>query len=404
MYDYAIIGGGIVGLSTAMTLGQRYPQAKILVIEKENRWAYHQTGNNSGVIHSGVYYRPGSLKAQFCREGCRSMVIFCKQHGIPHEVCGKVIVATTPEELPLLENLYQRGLQNGIPVTRMAAEAVQEIEPHVRCLAAIRVESTGIVDYKQVCQAYANLAASQGAALRLQTRLEKIVAISEGYCLETNRGSFLTRFVINCAGLHSDRVARLGQVNPQARIVPFRGEYYELTPEKRHLVKGLIYPVPNPAFPFLGVHFTRMIDGSVHAGPNAVLSFKREGYRKTDVSLRDLLEVVTYPGFWKLAAKHADQGMQEMIRSFSKAAFVRSLQQLIPEVQADDLVPTHAGVRAQALMDDGSLVDDFLLIQDHHALHVCNAPSPAATASLEIGRAITERVPAPARVSVALPT
>jgi L-2-hydroxyglutarate oxidase len=393
MYDFAIIGGGIVGLSTALALGQRYREANILVLEKESSWAYHQTGNNSGVIHSGIYYKPGSFKAKFCREGNRSMVAFCQEHDIDYEICGKVIVATEPEELPLLDNLYQRGLENQIEIARISGEEVREIEPHVRCLAGIRVYSTGIVDYKQVCQKYVELIAAQGGQLRLNTKVKKIVESDRASVLETNQGNFTTRFVINCAGLHSDHVAHLGHVDPQAKIVPFRGEYYELIPEKRYFVKSLIYPVPNPNFPFLGVHFTRMIDGSVHAGPNAVLSLKREGYKKTDFDWRDFIETMTYPGFWKLAAKHTEEGIQEIIRSLSKAAFVRSLQRLIPEVQADDLVPTHAGVRAQALMNDGKLVDDFLIIEGHNAMHVCNAPSPAATSSLEIGKAIAAQIP-----------
>lgn len=389
MYDFAIVGGGIVGLATAMTLGKSYPAVKILVIEKESDWASHQTGNNSGVIHSGIYYKPDSFKAKFCREGNRSMVEFCQAHGIDYEVCGKVIVATNAAQLPLLDSLYERGLTNGLNVTKLTAEEVKEFEPHVRCLAGIRVPTTGIVNYKQVAQKYAELIQAQGGELRLATKVEKIqYTANNTVVLETNQGSFETRFVINCAGLHSDRVAKLGQVNPQAKIVPFRGEYYELVPEKRYLVKGLIYPVPNPAFPFLGVHFTRMIDGSVHAGPNAVLSFKREGYHKTDFDLKDLAEVLTYSGFWKLATKHADEGIKEIIRSLSKAAFVKSLQQLIPAVQEQDVVPVHAGVRAQALKPDGQLVEDFLLVPGKNAIHVCNAPSPAATSSLEIGKAI----------------
>ena len=393
MYDFAIIGGGIVGLSTAMALGSRYPDARILVLEKESQWAFHQTGNNSGVIHSGVYYKPGSFKAKFCREGSRSMVEFCQKHNIDHDICGKVIVATDDTELPGLEKLYQRGLENGIEVKRISPEEVREIEPHVSCVGAIRVFSTGIVNYKQVCLKYAELINNQGGDLRLNTKVMEISRSGTNHILETNQGSFETKFVINCAGLHSDRIAKLGKANPEAKIVPFRGEYYELTPEKRYLVKTLIYPVPNPEFPFLGVHFTRMIDNSVHAGPNAVLSFKREGYKKTDFNLKDFTEVITYPGFWKLAAKHADEGIKEIIRSFSKAAFVRSLQKLIPEVQAEDLVPTHAGVRAQALMNNGSLVDDFLIIQGENSVHVCNAPSPAATSSLEIGKAVVNQIP-----------
>jgi L-2-hydroxyglutarate oxidase len=402
MYDFAIVGGGIVGLASALALGKRYPSARIVVLEKESNWAFHQTGNNSGVIHSGIYYKPGSFKAKFCREGSRSMVEFCQKYGINHEVCGKVIVATEENELPLLENLYKRGWENGLSVTKLGAEEVKEIEPHVRCLAGIRVPTTGIVDYKHVCQKYVDLIGIQGGELRLNSKVEKISATRNSQALETNNGTVETRFLINCAGLHSDRIAKLGQLNPQAKIVPFRGEYYELKPEKRYLVKTLIYPVPNPNFPFLGVHFTRMIDGSVHAGPNAVLSFKREGYKKTDFDLRDFVEVMSYPGFWKLVAKHADEGIQEMIRSFNKAAFVRSLQRLIPEVQAEDLIPTHAGVRAQALMNDGKLVDDFLIVTGQNSVHVCNAPSPAATSSIEIGKAIVEQIPEQLHLQAAL--
>ncbi len=393
MYDLAIIGGGIVGLSTAMSVGERYPKLRIIVLEKESNWAAHQTGNNSGVIHSGIYYKPGSFKAKFCREGSQSMVDFCQKHNLPYEICGKVIVATETEELPLLEKLYQRGLENSLDVTKISPEQVREIEPHVNCLAGIKVTATGIADYKKVCQKYVDIASSQGAELRLNTKVTKISHQEKYLAIETNQGDFTSKFVVNCAGLHSDRIAKLSQVNPQAKIVPFRGEYYELKPEKRYLVKTLIYPVPNPNFPFLGVHFTRMIDGSVHAGPNAVLSLKREGYNKSDFDLRDFADIITYPGFWKLAAKHADAGIQEMIRSFSKAAFVRSLQRLIPEVQADDLIPTHAGVRAQALKSNGALVDDFLIVKNKNSLHVCNAPSPAATSSLEIGKAIAAQVP-----------
>jgi L-2-hydroxyglutarate oxidase len=392
MYDFAIIGGGIVGLSTGMALAERYPDAKILLLEKENRFAPHQTGNNSGVIHSGIYYKPGSLKAKLCRTGCISMVEFCQKYGIDYDVCGKVIVATEPEELPLLENLYQRGLENGLELQKITAEQVKEVEPYVRCLAGIKVNSTGIVNYTQVSQKYAELIAQQGGKLQLSTKVENIKNTSDGSILETNKGEFQAKYLINCAGLYSDRITQLGGVKPSAKIVPFRGEYYELIPEKRYLVKTLIYPVPNPNFPFLGVHFTRMIDGSVHAGPNAVLSLKREGYKKTDFDLADTIDTLTYPGFWKLATKHAKDGIEEIIRSFSKAAFVHSLQRLIPEVQSEDLIPTHAGVRAQALKNDGKLVDDFLIVEGRNAMHVCNAPSPAATASLEIGKAIVEKV------------
>lgn len=393
MYDFVIIGGGIVGLSTAMALGQRYSGTRILVLEKEKTWAFHQTGHNSGVIHSGIYYKPGSLKAKLGREGNHSMVEFCQEHGIQHEVCGKVIVATNSQELPLLENLYQRGLTNGLTVRKIGPEELKELEPHVNGLSGLHVPSTGIVNYKQVAETYVRLIQAQGGTLQLGAKVEKITDTTEGVIVETANDTFQTRFLINCAGLHSDRVARLEQVKTEMKIVPFRGEYYDLKPEKRYLVKNLIYPVPNPNFPFLGVHFTRMIDGTVHAGPNAVLSFKREGYHKSDFNLQDFVEVMTYPAFWKLAGQNWQEGAKEIIRSFNKAAFVHSMQQLIPEIQADDVTPGHAGVRAQALMDDGRLMDDFVIIPGHHSIHVCNAPSPAATASLEIGKAVAAQIP-----------
>jgi L-2-hydroxyglutarate oxidase len=392
-YDYAIIGGGIVGLATGMALGKRFPQARIVILEKEPALAQHQTGRNSGVIHSGIYYKPGSFKAQFARTGSRSMVEFCQEHGIAHEICGKLIVATEPGELPLLENLYQRGLANQLTLTRLSAEAIKEIEPHVNGLAGIRVPSTGIVDYKQVSATYARIIQEQGGEIRLGTRVEQLDVRSDGITIGTSRGELRARFLINCAGLHSDRIARLGKAPIDMQIVPFRGEYYELKPEKRYLVKHLIYPVPNPNFPFLGVHFTRMINGDVHAGPNAVLSLKREGYHKTDVDLRDSAEVLSSPAFWKLARTNMGEGIKEIVRSVSKAAFVRSLQRLIPEVQSEDVVPSHAGVRAQALRNDGALVDDFMIVSGPSALHVCNAPSPGATASIEIGKSIVEQVP-----------
>ncbi|MGF1540512.1 MAG: L-2-hydroxyglutarate oxidase [Pleurocapsa sp.] len=392
MYDFAIIGGGIVGLSTAIALTQKFPSAKIALLEKEAIWAAHQTGHNSGVIHSGIYYQPGSYKAKLCRHGNQSLVAFCQEHDIPYKVCGKVIVATKEAELPLLENLYQRGLSNQIEITKLNREQVREIEPHVSCLAGIWVKSTGIVDYKQVCQKYAEIVTARGAELYNNTCVKQIREIEGGYVLVTNNGEYTTKFLINCAGLYSDRVTQLAHTKPPAKIIPFRGEYYELTPEKRYLVKNPIYPVPNPDFPFLGVHFTPGIDGSVHAGPNAVLGFKREAYRKTDFDLRDFWETVTYPGLWKLGAKYGDEGLQEVIRSWSKTIFVRSLQQLIPEIRAEDVVPTEAGVRAQALKSDGQLVDDFLIIDRPNALHVCNAPSPAATASLEIGKEIVAQI------------
>jgi len=318
------------------------------------------------------------------------MVAFCQEHGIEYEICGKVIVATSDEELPQLEALYQRGIANQLEVRKLSREQLKEIEPHVYGLAAIHVPSTGIVNYRQVAEAYARIAREHGCDIQLGKRVINIHPRSDGATIETEREVFHTHFVINCTGLHSDRVAKLDDIQTNMKIIPFRGEYYELKPDKRHLVKNLIYPVPNPNFPFLGVHFTRMIDGNIHVGPNAVLSFKREGYRKIDISLYDTYDTLSYPAFWKLARKHAREGLKEMYRSLSKRAFVKSMQRLIPEITARDVVPSSAGVRAQALMDDGSLLDDFLILSSHRAIHVCNAPSPAATASLEIGKAIVQ--------------
>jgi (S)-2-hydroxyglutarate dehydrogenase len=394
MIDCTVIGGGIVGLATAYSLTRSQPGIKVLLLEKEDQLAQHQTGRNSGVIHSGIYYKPGSFKARFAKAGSQSMVEFCREHGIKHDVCGKVIVACDEAELPLLENLYQRGLQNGLEIARLTAEEVRNIEPNVQCLAGLRVQTTGIVSYREVSKKFAELFQGAGGVLKTGVRVVEVQGSGGQHCLETTDGSYDSRFIINCAGLHSDRVARMTGTDPKMRIVPFRGEYYELVPEKRHLVNTLIYPVPNPDFPFLGVHFTKMIDGSVHAGPNAVLAMKREGYFKTDFSLRDSLDTLTYGAFWKLAAKHWDEGWKEIYRSFSKAAFVRSLQRLIPAVQGEDLVQCSAGVRAQALGNNGNLIDDFHIAAGEKTLNVCNAPSPAATASLEIGKFIAEKVPA----------
>ena len=402
-YDYAVIGGGIMGLSTAMHLGQRYPEARIVMLEKEASPGQHQTGRNSGVIHSGIYYKPGSYKARFTAAGSSSTVEFCRKNGIPYEICGKVIVATREEELPGLESLFQRGRQNGLPVRKISPQEVNEIEPHVRCLAGLRVSTTSITNYRQISLKYLELFERCGGEAKFGNEVRKITNRSGRYLIETTAVEFEARFLVSCAGLHSDRVTRLAGSDPGAKIIPFRGEYYELTANKRHLVKTLIYPVPNPNFPFLGVHFTRMIDGSVHAGPNAVLAFKREGYKKTDFNVRDLCEVMSYRGFWRLARKNFGEGMKELHRSLSKGAFVRCLQKLIPEIQSEDLIPCKAGVRAQALLNDGNLVDDFLMVRGHNSLHVCNAPSPAATASLEIARAVVAQLPRPStRTTVAL--
>ncbi|MDE3010264.1 MAG: L-2-hydroxyglutarate oxidase [Pseudomonadota bacterium] len=384
--DFVIIGGGIVGLSTAMALTERFAGARVTVLEKEDRLAAHQTGRNSGVIHSGIYYKPGSFKARFARAGSRSMVAFCEQHGIAHDICGKIIVATRESELAGLETLYRRGQENELAIERIDAQRIREIEPHVRGLAAIRVPMAGIVDYTAVCTAMARQIELAGGTIVLGARVVRIDHKADGIEVVTPARTVRARYLVNCAGLHCDRVATMEGVDPGLQIVPFRGEYYMLKPEARELVRHLIYPVPDPAFPFLGVHFTRMIDGSVEAGPNAVLAFAREGYRRTDFDLHDLAEVLAFRGFRRLAARYWRPGMAEMWRSWSKAAFVRSLQALIPEVRSEHLVPAESGIRAQALRADGALVDDFHIIRGTRSVHVCNAPSPAATASLEIGR------------------
>ncbi|MCQ6281586.1 L-2-hydroxyglutarate oxidase [Bacillus sp. EB600] len=393
MYDFAIIGGGIVGLSTGMAIYERFPNAKVVVIEKESSVAQHQTGHNSGVIHSGIYYKPGSFKARFAKQGSQSMREFCQAYEIQHEICGKVIVATKMEEIPLLENLYKRGLDNGLNIHRIGSDELKEIEPHVNGLGAIRVPMAGIVNYRQVSEKFAEIIKEQDGVILLNTKVEKIHEESDQVTIETNRGTVKASMIINCAGLHSDRVATKAGYKIDMKILPFRGEYYKLKPEKRNLVKHLIYPVPNPKFPFLGVHFTRMVSGEVDAGPNAVLSFKREGYKKTDINVKDLMESLSFPGLWKMAGKFAKEGLDEYVRSFSKKQFTKSLQELIPEIQEDDLIPAPAGVRAQALKDDGNMVDDFHIIMGKRSIHVCNAPSPAATASIEIGKEVVRRIP-----------
>lgn len=391
-YDCVVIGGGIVGLSTAMHIATQFPRFRIMVLEKEHSTAMHQTGRNSGVIHSGIYYKPGSYKARFARSGAERMVRFCETHGVAYQSSGKVIIATKSSELPQLEKLFQRGIQNGVPVEKVGPDRVREIEPHVNCIAAVLVKSTGITSYPAVCEKLVDIISAAGGDVRFDTRVLGMVSRGNIEVIQTDSGEIEAKVVVNCAGLHSDRVARMAGTEPGARIVPFRGEYFELVPDKQSLVNTLIYPVPNPDFPFLGVHFTKMIDGSVHAGPNAVLAMKREGYSKTDFDLRDFYETVSYRGFWKLVYNNLDEGLREMHRSFFKAAFVRSLQELIPSIQSDDLVPCKAGVRAQALEPSGKMVDDFLIVKGRNSLHVCNAPSPAATASLEIGKTIADQV------------
>ncbi|WP_377891041.1 L-2-hydroxyglutarate oxidase [Alkalihalobacillus sp. R86527] len=393
MYDYLVIGGGIVGLSTALSLHKKYPEAKMAVVEKENNWASHQTGRNSGVIHSGIYYKPGSMKAALAKKGSQSMVHFCREYGIAHDVCGKVIVAVDDTEKENLSKLYERGLQNDLDVSRLSRDELLEIEPYVNGVEGIRVPSTGIVDYKEVTQKLADILENRGVDLLSSTKVTNIEEEEQEVVVDTTRGTFKTRFLVNCAGLHSDRMAKLAGMYTDVKIVPFRGEYFEIKKEKSYLVNNLIYPVPNPEFPFLGVHLTRMMSGGIHAGPNAVLSLKREGYSKLSFNMKDTVDVLTFEGFWKMAASNMKEGVKEMKRSFHKKSFVKSLQRLVPDIQEEDVVPTHSGVRAQALLKDGKLVDDFFVFPGKRSIHVCNAPSPAATASLEIGKVIADKVP-----------
>lgn len=388
-YDSIVVGGGIVGLATALNLIQSKPNHKVLVLEKEGELAMHQTANNSGVIHSGLYYKPGSLKAKNCIRGYELLIRFCEQQGIPFELCGKIVVATEEKEIPLLKNLFDRGEQNGLKDFRMLrAEELKEYEPHVTGVAGFFVPQTGIVDYKKVAEKYGEVIRKAGGEILVNHKVTYIRLQSSGVTVVTNGGTFESKLVINCAGLYSDKIARLTNKEINVKIIPFRGEYYKLSPEKEYLVKNLIYPVPDPNFPFLGVHFTRMMKGGVEAGPNAVLAFSREGYRKTDIRPGELAETLAWPGFQKVARKYWRTGLGEMYRSFSKAAFTKALQKLIPEVQEKDLVPGGAGVRAQACDRTGGLVDDFLIYEDRQVINVCNAPSPAATSSLSIGETV----------------
>lgn len=392
MYDYVIIGGGIIGLSVGMALTEKFPGSKIAIIEKEGQLAAHQTGHNSGVIHSGIYYKPGSLKAHLAKEGNRSMKEFCEKHGLHYEECGKVIVATTKEEVPLLDDLFNRGLQNGLKISKLNKEQLKEKEPFVNGCEAIHVPMAAILSYKSVCEEMAKVIREQGGEIFLNTEVKHIRELPSEVVIESNQQVFRGKMLINCAGLQSDRIAKIAGYHLDMKIVPFRGEYFQLVPEKHYLVKNLIYPVPNPDFPFLGVHFTRMIDGTIDVGPNAVLSFKREGYRKSAFSLQDTVEVLTYSGFWKLAKTYRKEGMEEIIRSIFKKKFVEGVQKMIPSVKEADLIPGPAGVRAQALQSDGSLVDDFFIVNGKRSIHICNAPSPAATASIEIGKKVVEKL------------
>jgi len=388
-YDIAIIGGGILGLATARALTERAPDARLVILEKEAKLATHQTGHNSGVIHSGIYYKPGSAKAKLCVEGGRFMLDFCAAHGIRTEGIGKVIVATEPAELPRLDTLYQRGIANGVPGLRMIEpDELREIEPHARALRAIHAPHTAIVDYGEVAAAMAGELRARGVTIVTGAEVRSIARVGGELEVRTAWSGVRARHLVNCAGLYSDVVARMAGADPAVRIVPFRGEYYFIRPEKHDLVRGLIYPVPDPEFPFLGVHLTRTVHGEVEAGPNAVLAFAREGYRFGRVNVGELAGTLTYRGFWQMARRYWRMGGYEMYRSLSKRAFVRALQRLLPDLREDDVTPGGAGVRAQAVSPDGALVDDFRIVATEDAVHVLNAPSPAATASIAIGRHI----------------
>jgi L-2-hydroxyglutarate oxidase LhgO len=389
-YKVAIIGGGILGLATAMQLIRRRPSpGRIAVVEKEAQLAAHQTGHNSGVMHSGIYYRPGSQKAQFCVGGVKKLVQFCQENEIEYEQCGKTIVATDEAELGRLATLYERGVANGVQgLELISQERLKEIEPHASGIKALWAPSTGIIDYVKVASAYAARFQQEGGDIYTGATVQTITQTPAGLELETERGMLRAKHVINCAGLHADRVAEMMDEHTEVRIIPFRGEYYTLRPESRNLVKGLIYPVPDPAFPFLGVHFTRTIYGKVEAGPNAVLALAREGYRKGDVNLPESWGTVSFPGFWRMSMRYWKTGLAEVRRSYSKSVFVRDLQRLVPEIREADLAPGGAGVRAQAVSLAGNLLDDFSIRQGRTAIHVLNAPSPGATSSLAIGEHI----------------
>lgn len=392
-YDVTIIGGGIVGLATAYNILLRKPETRLLLLEKESGIARHQTGNNSGVIHSGIYYKPGSLKAKNCIEGYHQLLEFANKHEIPYDLCGKIIVATLPEELPGLETLCQRGVENGLDGLKWVEQGqIKDYEPHCAGIRALFVPQTGIIDYKLVAAKYAEAVQKLGGEIRTSTKVLSMKRSTTSTLIETNVASFESMLVVNCAGLYSDKVASMTTEIIDTRIIPFRGEYFLIKPERQYLVKNLIYPVPDPAFPFLGVHFTRMMNGHVEAGPNAVLAFRREGYKKTDIHPGELWETLSWPGFRTVAYKYWRTGLGEMWRSFSKSAFTKALQRLIPEITEDDLEPANAGVRAQACDRNGGLLDDFKIIQEKGIIHILNAPSPAATSSLSIGKTISEMI------------
>ena len=393
-YDLTIIGGGILGLATALKITAAHPRLRLLLLEKEAELARHQTGNNSGVIHSGLYYRPGSLKARTCVTGRKELMKFCDDNSVPYEICGKVVVALGQEELPRLDELRRRGEANGLRGLEIIdTERLKELEPHATGIKGLYVPETGIIDYKKVAAAYAGKIRDAGGDIRLSQRVVGILDRPDEIVLQTSGGDYRSKYLINCCGLQSDLIAKMTggadqDGEPEHRIIPFRGEYYKIAPERQFLVKNLIYPVPDPTFPFLGVHFTRMAKGGVEAGPNAVLAYAREGYRHTNINVKDLWQTVSFRGFWAMTGKYWQTGFGELYRSLSKAAFVRALQKLLPEIRESDLVPGGAGVRAQAVSASGALIDDFVIQQSRNAIHVLNAPSPGATASLAIGQQI----------------
>ena len=389
--DFLIVGGGIVGLASAFALSRRFPDAKLMVVEKESRWAFHQTGRNSGVIHSGIFYKPGSFKARFARASYTSLTQFCQEHGITYEMCGKLVVARDEGDVPRLDEFRRSGETNGLKVRRLHLEEIREIEPHVSVPGALHVPEAGIVNYRQVCEKLAEILAAQGAEMRLNTRVESLRQMSSTLVAETNSGDFEARFLVTCGGLQEDRLAQMDGIGTVVRMIPFRGDYYELKTERRHLIRNLVYPLPSPIYPFLGVHAVRHLDGGVHLGPNAVVNPSREGYRR-ELNMKELGETVSFPGFWKLALKYWQEGAREMWRSANKNAFLRAAQRFIPELQAGDIEPAPSGIRSQMMSKDGALIDDFLFVDGPRSVHVLNAPSPAATCSIEIGKAVADRV------------
>ena len=390
-YDLAIIGGGIVGLATAYRLLLLKPELKLVVLEKESHVAAHQTGNNSGVIHSGLYYKPGSLKAINCIKGYKMLLEFCDSNGIPYDLCGKIVVATSEKEFSQLDMLYERGKENGLEgILKINESEIKEREPNCSGIKGLYVPQTGIINYSKVCEVLVEKIKNMGGEILLNFKVTKIDLNNDGCKVKSDIAEIQTRLIINCAGLYSDKIAELNEKNLDTRIIPFRGEYYTIKPEKQYLVKNLIYPVPDPNFPFLGVHFTRMVDGGVEAGPNAVFAFKREGYKKTDINFADLWNSISWPGFRKVGLKYWETGIGEYYRSFSKSAFTKALQKLVPAIQKDDLIPAKSGVRAQACDRTGGLLDDFKIVEKPGIINILNAPSPAATSSLSIGQIVAE--------------